>query len=77
MSFLEIDKKLNSKTNVGEAGKNISGIKQKIAIMRALYNDPEILILDEATNAMDFESERKFLDKFVQKLYKDSNNDFT
>ena len=35
--------------------------------MRALYNDPEILILDEATNAMDFESERKFLDKIVQK----------
>jgi ATP-binding cassette subfamily C protein len=70
MSFLEIDKKLNSKTNVGEAGKNISGgQKQKIAIMRALYNDPEILILDEATNAMDFESERKFLDKVCSKNF--------
>ncbi len=70
MSFLEIDKKLNSKTNVGEAGKNISGgQKQKIAIMRALYNDPEILILDEATNAMDFESERKFLDKICSKNF--------
>ena len=41
--------------------------KQKIAIMRALYNDPEILILDEATNAMILRSERKFLDKIVQK----------
>ena len=37
--------------------------------MRALYNDPEILILDEATNAMDFESERKFLDKICSKNF--------
>ena len=70
MKFLEIDNKLNSKTNVGEAGKNISGgQKQKIAIIRALYNDPEILILDEATNEMDFESERKFLDKICSKNF--------
>ena len=70
MKFLEIDNKVNSKTYVGEAGKNISGgQKQKIAIMRALYCDPEILILDEATNAMDFESERKFLDKICSKNF--------
>jgi len=68
MKFFEIDHKLDSKTYTGEAGKNISGgQKQKIAIMRALYNDPEILILDEATNQMDFEAERKFLDKIFSK----------
>ena len=70
MKFIEIDNKIDSKTYVGEAGKNISGgQKQKIAIMRALYSDPEILILDEATNAMDFESERKFLDKICSKNF--------
>jgi len=71
MKFFEIDHELDLKIYIGEAGKNISGgQKQKIAIMRALYNDPEILILDEATNQMDFEAERKFLDKIFSKDFK-------
>ncbi|MFH1192561.1 MAG: ABC transporter ATP-binding protein, partial [bacterium] len=59
-------------TFIGEKGIKLSGgEKQRVGIARAIYKNPKILFLDEATSHLDLESEQKIKDSlhmFLQNI---------
>tara|TARA_B100000795_G_scaffold226764_1_gene182901 strand:+ start:480 stop:2225 length:1746 start_codon:yes stop_codon:yes gene_type:complete len=64
-----MDKKLD--TIVGEKGTSLSGGQlQRLGIARSLYSNPDILILDESTNALDKDTQKKIINNLFLN-YKD------
>lgn len=60
---------LGYNTKIGQEGVGLSqGQKQRILIARAVYKDPEVVFLDEATNALDTNNERVIMQQLEQFL---------
>ena len=56
-----LDKSIRNQELI-EDGHNISGGQiQRMGVARALYRKPKILLLDESTNGLDYETEKVFL----------------
>lgn len=54
-------------TLIGESGARLSGgQRQRIGIARALYQEPALLVLDEASNALDAETERQVISSLLE-----------
>lgn len=63
-----INNKSDLSINLGDRGKKLSGGQiQRIGIARVLYRNPDIIILDEATNALDKENELLVIKKLLSK----------
>ncbi|MFO3719407.1 ABC transporter ATP-binding protein [Staphylococcus felis] len=63
----ELAKKMNIFDKLSEYPPNLSGgQKQRVAIMRALINQPQVIIADEPTGSLDEETRDEILDILVQ-----------
>lgn len=61
---------LKFNTKIGHDGNGLSqGQKQRILIARAVYKNPDFIFLDEATNSLDANNERKIVDN-LDSFYK-------
>ena len=61
---------LGYNTKIGMEGSGISqGQRQRILIARAVYQNPEFIFFDEATNALDARNERKIMEQ-LEKFYR-------
>lgn len=54
-------------TQVGESGIKLSGgQRQRVALARAFYFQKEVIIMDEATSSLDYETEKTIIDTIKQ-----------
>ena len=52
---------------ISENGANLSGgQKQRFGIARALFRNPQVIILDEATSSLDLDTEKKFMEEVFE-----------
>jgi len=67
-------KKIGINSNVGDDGNKLSGGQiQRIAIARALYNEPDLIIFDEPTSSLDKSNEKIIFD-LIKKIFKNKKD---
>ena len=65
LSHIENNLPKKFKSNIGEDGIKFSGgQRQRIGIARIILQNPDLLILDESTNALDLNTEKKIIEYF-------------